>query len=306
MFNKCVQMIALMGPSGAGKSTLMSILSGRQTPDSGSVFIGGHDLAGPERETLLRHTAFVMQDDQLIGSLTVEENISFAARLKVHGNAELRRARVNEMIEILGLEKVRHSPVGDVFRRGVSGGERKRVSIAIELVTHPSVIFLDEPTSGLDSSAALHVMTAVKRYATRLKSSVVAVIHQPPSSVFAMFSGILLLADGQTVYAGDPDAAAELFEDQGVDVPQNFNTAEVLLDTLAKPHFTSNEREKRRALDDIAAIRESYRGSSERKKMCARASSVVAGGHGVPLGGGGKVRVLRSEVYVVDVDFENN
>ena len=150
---------ALLGPSGAGKTTLLDILAGRSMVGkvTGEVFVDGQRV---EPAVMRRLSGYVMQDDVLPGTSTVWEYMLFHANLRMpkHYSALQRKQRAHEVIEQLGLGKVAHSFIGDVTRRGISGGEKKRVSIGTELVATPFILFLDEPTTGLDSTNAAKVV----------------------------------------------------------------------------------------------------------------------------------------------------
>lgn len=164
---------------------------------------------------------------------------------------EDKEALVTDIIEELGLGKVRNTMIGDEKQRGVSGGERKRANIAAQLISDPAVLFLDEPTSGLDSFQALAVMDAMKAVALNGRL-VVTVIHQPRSSIFDMFDKLLLLSEGHAVYLGNASAACAHFDALGYHSPQFFNPADFFLDILS-PDLRSAEREKE-TLDRIASF----------------------------------------------------
>ena len=233
---------------------LISVLSGRggleNVSTSGDVyFLAGAPLGGDgqrprlTRKAVKRRIGFVSQDEVLFANLTVEETLVFTAKLKTKYPRQHRRHHHSEKHEVirsakgdaeavmalLGLSKVKSSLVGDPMQRGVSGGERKRVSIAIELLTNPAVIFLDEPTSGLDSTTALSLMKTLKNLA-RGNRSIIASIHQPSSRVFNMIDQLILLSSGKTVYNGCALDAFPYFEKLGMAIPRGVSFAEVLLD----------------------------------------------------------------------------
>ena len=148
------EITVLMGPSGSGKTTLLNLLSGKLQPTRGSLCLNGKPGSVRELHKLI---AYVPQDDVMLTSLTVMEVLWFSAVLRLPGNLPRQQleAWVHAVIDMLGLTQQRHSVIGDVHRRGLSGGQRKRVNVGLELVADPSLVFLDEPTSGLDSTAAL-------------------------------------------------------------------------------------------------------------------------------------------------------
>lgn len=194
------QMLAVMGPSGAGKSSLLDILSRKHKRGiaSGRILING---ASPTRRQFKRMTGFVDQDDSLMGTLTVRETLTYAALMRLPRKMPLKtkQRRVEDVIQELGISKIADSQIGIPGQRGISGGEKRRVSIGKELVTSPSLLFLDEPTSGLDAYNAGVVMECLKKLAHEGKRTVIVTIHQPRSNIFKMFDSLMLLSSGQTV-----------------------------------------------------------------------------------------------------------
>ncbi|XP_024517961.1 ABC transporter G family member 11 [Selaginella moellendorffii] len=197
------QITAIMGPSGSGKSTLLDALAGRLAKNArreGSIFVNGN------LQTNMRHgtAAYVKQEDVLLGTLTVLETITYSAQLRLPHS--LPRSQKMEMVESviteMGLGDCKHTVVGGWFSRGLSGGEKRRVSIALEILTQPSLLFMDEPTSGLDSASAFYVIKTIKNLATS-KRTVIMSIHQPSSEVFEQFDNLCLLSQGALVYFGD-------------------------------------------------------------------------------------------------------
>lgn len=211
-------MLAIMGPSGCGKSTLLDTLAGRLASSAqweGEIRVNGH-----QSQLSYGRAAYVTQDEVLIGTLTVEETLLFAARLRlpVSMPGERKREIVNGVVAELGLDSVKNTYVGNWHIRGISGGQKRRVSIGCELVTSPTLLFLDEPTSGLDSAAAYHVMASVRRLTEGCRT-IVTVIHQPSSETFELFDKLCLLASGDTVYFGDALRAEDMFTAAGLPVP---------------------------------------------------------------------------------------
>ncbi|OMO69879.1 ABC transporter-like protein [Corchorus olitorius] len=188
------EILAIMGPSGAGKSTFLDALAGRIAQGSleGSVRIDGKPVTASYMKMI---SSYVMQDDQLFPMLTVYETFMFAAevRLPPSISREEKKKRVNELLAQLGLESAAHTYIGDEGRRGVSGGERRRVSIGIDIIHKPSLLFLDEPTSGLDSTSAYSVVEKVKDIA-RGGSMVLMTIHQPSYRIQLLLDRITILA----------------------------------------------------------------------------------------------------------------
>ncbi|TQD70503.1 hypothetical protein C1H46_043964 [Malus baccata] len=190
---------ALMGPSGSGKSTLLDALSSRLAANA---FLSGTILLnGRKRKLSFGTAAYVTQDDNLIGTLTVRETISYSARLRLPDKMAWseKRALVESTIIEMGLQDCADTVIGNWHLRGISGGEKRRVSIALEILTRPRLLFLDEPTSGLDSASAFFV-TQTLRALARDGRTVIASIHQPSSEVFELFDQLYLLSSGKTVY----------------------------------------------------------------------------------------------------------
>ena len=211
-------MLAIMGPSGCGKSTLLDTLAGRLASSAqwdGEIRVNGH-----KSQLSYGRAAYVTQDEMLIGTLTVEETLLFAARLRLPLSmpTEEKKKIVDNVTQELGLESVKNTYIGNWHIRGISGGQKRRVSIGCELVTSPTLLFLDEPTSGLDSAAAFHVMASVRRLTEGCRT-IITVIHQPSSETFELFDKLCLLASGDTIYFGDALRAEDMFSAAGLAVP---------------------------------------------------------------------------------------
>ncbi|KAL8159869.1 hypothetical protein V2J09_001406 [Rumex salicifolius] len=224
---------AVMGPSGAGKTTLLTALAGKATgcKRSGSILINGADVPIQSYKKIV---GFVPQDDIVHGNLTVEENLWFSARCRL--SADLRQADkiliLERVIENLGLQEIRDSLVGTVEKRGISGGQKKRVNVGLELVMEPSLLFLDEPTSGLDSSSSRLLLQALRQEAYA-GVNIVMVVHQPSYALFRMFDDLVLLAKGGLmVYQGPVSRIEEYFEGIGIKVPDRINPPDYYIDIL--------------------------------------------------------------------------
>ncbi|PWA53355.1 AAA+ ATPase domain-containing protein [Artemisia annua] len=222
---------AVMGPSGAGKSTFLDGLAGRIASGSlnGRVALDGNDMSP---SLIKRTSAYIMQDDRLFPMLTVYETLMFAAdfRLGSISKAE-KRKRVESLIEQLGLSSARNTYIGDEGTRGVSGGERRRVSIGVDIIHGPSLLFLDEPTSGLDSSSAQSVIEKVHDIA-RAGSTVVLTIHQPSSRIQLLLDRLIILARGQLMYQGSPKDVGLHLGRMGRKIPKGENPIEFLIDVI--------------------------------------------------------------------------
>lgn len=225
-------MTALMGGSGAGKSSLLNALSGRAYYGTvtGDIHINGlHRDIGEIKHSV----GFVPQDDIVYSELTVRENLMYAGKFRLPSGTSKQQIRdlVDETLANLGLSRVADRLVGDVRRRGVSGGEKKRVNIGLELMAKPRCLFLDEPTSGLDASSALLVMQSLKRLVTSKGVTIVSVIHQPRKFIFDLFDSLVLLGvGGRMVYHGPVDRALEYFECLDYVLPIGESVADFLID----------------------------------------------------------------------------
>ncbi|XP_061369448.1 ABC transporter G family member 11-like [Gastrolobium bilobum] len=219
---------ALMGPSGSGKSTLLDALSSRLAANA---FLSGTILLNGRKAKLSFGTAaYVTQDDNLIGTLTVREVISYSARLRLPNEMAWsdKRALIESTIVEMGLQDCADTVIGNWHLRGISGGEKRRVSIALEILTRPRLLFLDEPTSGLDSASAFFV-TQTLRALARDGRTVIASIHQPSSEVFELFDQLYLLSGGKTVYFGHASEAYEFFAQAGFPCPALRNPSDHFL-----------------------------------------------------------------------------
>ncbi|GAB4842896.1 ABC transporter G member 28, variant 2 [Ancistrocladus abbreviatus] len=224
---------AVMGPSGAGKTTFLSALTGKATgcKRTGQILINGKAESIHSYKKII---GFVPQDDIVHGNLTVEENLWFSARCRL--SAKLPKAEkvlvVERVIESLGLQAVRDCLVGTVEKRGISGGQRKRVNVGLEMVMEPSLLILDEPTSGLDSSSSQLLLRALRREALE-GVNICMVLHQPSYALFRMFDDLILLAKGGLlVYIGPAKKVEEYFAGLGITVPERVNPPDHFIDIL--------------------------------------------------------------------------
>lgn len=204
------RLLAIMGGSGTGKSTLISLLNGTLHPQSGTLTINGHDISEPEAKALI---GFVPQDDLLVEELTVYQNLWFTAKLCFEGMTdEQLDQRVMKVLRELGLEAAKDLKVGSAINKYISGGQRKRLNIALELIREPGVLFLDEPTSGLSSADTEMVVNLLKEQTYKGKL-IVVIIHQPSSDVYKLFDRLWILdKGGYPVYDGNPIDAITYFK----------------------------------------------------------------------------------------------
>ena len=205
------ELLAIMGGSGTGKTTLLSLLNGTLRPQEGSITINGHDISEPKAKDLI---GFVPQDDLLIEELTVYQNLWFTAKLCFEGmpDEDIDR-RVMKTLKDLGLDAAKDLKVGSAINKYISGGQRKRLNIALELIREPAVLFLDEPTSGLSSADTEKVINLLKEQTLKGKLIVVN-IHQPSSDVYKLFDRLWLLdRGGYPVFDGNPIDAITYFKE---------------------------------------------------------------------------------------------
>jgi len=278
-------LLALMGPSGSGKTSLLNALADRLPLGKGAQVTGRVELNGVAKHDLpcpfADLSAYVEQEDVLYALSTAQETLDFAARLRLPRSTTTRdrSARIENVLQHLGLVHVRDTNVGgSSFNgavRGLSGGERKRLSIAIELLHNPKVIFLDEPTTGLDSYQALNVMEKLRALADDGHTVVVS-IHQPRSSIFAMLTGVYLLAAGHPVYAGPTGGVVQYFEGHGHLLPPQFNPADFLIDLVSvdqrDPQEQTRTEKQLSSLQGLWAARPAH---PDEQADCAPASNAA-------------------------------
>lgn len=227
------EVLGMLGPSGSGKTTLLTALGGRL---SGGKLTGTITYNGrPFSNSLKRATGFVTQDDIMYPHLTVTETLVFTAFLRLPRtfSKEEKVAQAEAVISQLGLTECKDNIVGgnnDKLLRGLSGGERKRVSIGQEMLINPSMLFLDEPTSGLDSTTAQRIVKRLWELASEGRRTVVMTIHQPSSRMFYMFHKVMLLSEGRPLYFGLGSGVMQYFSSVGFVPSVAMNPADFLLD----------------------------------------------------------------------------
>ncbi|KAM0752952.1 P-loop containing nucleoside triphosphate hydrolase protein [Meredithblackwellia eburnea MCA 4105] len=232
------QVSVIMGPSGAGKSSLLQLLAGRLSTgrrsyfeSTGAILLNGQPLDASSKGLI----AFVEQEDaHHLPALTVRETLRYAARLRLRGRTTAEcNARAEEVLRMLGLKPCADNLVGGELLKGISGGEKRRLSLGVQLISDPSVLLADEPLSGLDAFTALGVMQTLKDIANSGRTVIVSV-HQPRSDIWRLFDNVLLLAKGgRSVYSGSRANILKTFEAVGLQCPQDFNPADFLLDAIS-------------------------------------------------------------------------
>ncbi|KAL2546044.1 ABC transporter G family member 7 [Forsythia ovata] len=236
------RLLAIMGPSGSGKTTLLNVLAGQIVASPRLHLSGLLEVNGQPFSNKAYKFAYVRQEDLFFSQLTVRETLSLAAELQLQNisSVEERDEYVNDLLFNLGLVSCADSRVGDAKVRGISGGEKKRLALACELIASPSVIFADEPTTGLDAFQAEKVMETLRQLAQD-GHTVICSIHQPRSSVYEKFDDIVLLTEGALVFAGPArDEPLAYFSKFGYICPDHVNPAEFLAD-LISVDYTSAE-----------------------------------------------------------------
>ncbi|KAJ6734452.1 hypothetical protein OIU79_001671 [Salix purpurea] len=248
--------MAIMGPSGCGKSTLLDALAGRLSSNArqtGDILINGR-----KQRLAYGTSAYVTQDDTLITTLTVKEAVYYSAQLQLPDSMSMeeKKERAEMTIREMGLQDAMNTRIGGWGSKGISGGQKRRVSICIEILTHPKLLFLDEPTSGLDSAASYYVMSRIARLDQKdgNRRTVISSIHQPSSDVFQLFDSLCLLCAGKVVYFGPASEANEFFTLNGFPCPTLQNPSDHFLKTINKDFERDLEQGVEDAITAEAAI----------------------------------------------------
>lgn len=294
------RLTALMGPSGSGKTTLMDILAGRKTGAGkleGEVLFGGSVVA----KSSLRHLCgYVEQFDTLVNELTVEQMLMYTAELKLPrslGRQE-KKQRCEEVIELLRLQKCRSTVIGNQLQRGISGGQAKRVNIALALITRPKVVFLDEPTSGLDSRMANEVCILLKDLAKE-GATVIATVHAPTSFAFSLFDDLFMLqAGGRIIYNGEVADARGHFEAAGHAFPaeKGYSLPDWLVDTTCG-HGADAMDQSEKEPTDFAKVWDETKASERAQAHASTVAGLKAGPMDIkslPARGPGQLHALRT------------
>ncbi|KAG7512680.1 ATP-binding cassette sub-family G member 5 [Solea senegalensis] len=254
------QIMGILGNSGSGKTTLLDAVSGRighRGTLLGEVFINGRKL---KREEYQDCFSYVLQSDNLLSYLTVEETLTYTAQLALRNHsADAIKKKVSSVMAELSLSHVAHSVIGGRVFPGISGGERRRVSIACQLLQDPRVILLDEPTTGLDSMTANQIVVLLAQLAQRNRI-VIVTIHQPRSELFKVFSRIAIMSRGELVFCGQPEEMVDFFSQCGYECPEYCNPFDIYVD-FTSVDTRSSEREAA-TFNRMHEITSSYQGSA--------------------------------------------
>lgn len=219
-FSVNVRELKIIGPSGSGKTSLLNVLSGFTTDNvKGIIKVNGEIL---KSSTHTRHATYIMQEDSLFPVLTVEEAMKFAMKFKT-GKKQNKNEKIMQILSTLGLDHELYSFVGDL-----SGGQKRRLSIAVELVNDPPIVFLDEPTTGLDSLSAVQCIQFLMKLSKQGRA-VVCTIHQPSTSMFDLFDNVFALAEGHVIYQGSSQNLIPFLDSVNMPCPETYSPNDYLL-----------------------------------------------------------------------------
>ncbi|KAI8784889.1 ATP-binding cassette sub-family G member 5 [Biomphalaria glabrata] len=237
------ELTALVGTSGSGKTSLLDVISGRSTGvTTGVISYNGQQCT---REMMRQKSSYVLQADRLLPTLTVRETLTYMAYLKLPGHfkpSDIDK-KVQSVIIDMGLIHVAESRIGGTVIRGVSGGEKRRISIGVQLLKDPDILLLDEPTSGLDAFTAHHLVQSLADLAHKGKLVIMS-IHQPRSDIFRLLDKIAILTMGQLAFLGRPDQMVPYFTTIGYPCPVNQNPCDVYIDVTSVDRRTKKQEQR--------------------------------------------------------------
>ena len=248
------QVLAIIGPSGSGKTTLLNTITffkGSGVP-AGELSLNGTTLT---KAAYLRHCVYMPREENLWATMTPRQHLAFAYSLyRPELSASGRASAIDKLLDATGMTSCQHTKAGGMFFQGLSGGQRRRLSLALALVKEPRVIVLDEPTSGLDSAAAAAITKLIKSMAAACGASVVCTIHQPSAAVFQTFDQVLVLSQGRVAFQGPVPDLPGYFEGLGKPLPKEANPAEAVLDVVSKDISSAA---------DVEQVLDSWKSASE-------------------------------------------
>ena len=231
---KSGQITAIMGPSGSGKTSLLNFITDRiefpkDSVHTGKLYINSEEI---EFNKIPFFSSYVMQDDVLFDVLTPYESLTFACRLRKIVSADKVEECVNMLINDLQISGCKNTLIGNSYNKGISGGEKKRTSIGVELISNPNILFLDEPTSGLDSQTSLKIISLLKRVAQEKNTMVCCTIHQPSSNIFGLFDQLIIIEKGNIIYKDSPQNIGTYFSSIGKPLNKLSNPADSFMRVL--------------------------------------------------------------------------
>ncbi|CAI9268951.1 unnamed protein product [Lactuca saligna] len=240
------EIMAIVGPSGSGKSSLLHFISGRVHDNTldpkTTISLNDFPITSPSQ--MKKICGFVAQEDNLLPLLTVKETLMYSAKFQLtEMSSKEKEHRVECLIHELGLVHVCDSFVGDENDRGISGGERKRVSIGVDMIPDPPILLLDEPTSGLDSSSALQVIELLSNMATSKQRTIILSIHQPSYRVLQYISNFLILSDGSVIHNGSLESLEGTINQLGFEIPAQLNALEFSMEIKETLETSYNSKE---------------------------------------------------------------
>jgi len=248
------EVLAIMGPSGSGKTTLLNALTFEPGPGrpAGLLTINGHAI---DSSSYVRHCAYVPREDNLWATLTARAHLEIAFECyRPELSSAARAAKLDELLAATGMESCQHTRAGDMLRPGLSGGQRRRLSMAIALVKEPKLVILDEPTSGLDSAAAAAITKLLGAIAKRTNAAIVCTIHQPSAAVLGGFEKVFVLSEGRCAYSGPTAGLTTHLESLGQTLKSETNPAELVLELVSKEGQDDQGTRVAKVLDTWANI----------------------------------------------------
>lgn len=250
---------AIIGGSGSGKTSLLNQMSGRMNGNRLST--SGRTLFNGTPDASKIRSAYVIQQDILLHTLTVRETLTYAAQLRLPSSVTQaeRKQLVEQVILELGLKEAADTRIGNHAHKGCSGGEKRRTSIGVQLLSNPSLLYLDEPTTGLDSTSAYQVVKTLQNLA-RKGRTIIVTIHQPRSEIWSLFDNVILLTKGNPAYAGNAKDCLPYFAELGHEMPPFTNPAEYLIDVVSVDN--RSEEAETAAQDRVGRIVEAWRANA--------------------------------------------